>query len=177
MSHRGGPPIDFQAWAQNQIAKRAAAALKARDEAFAARHADTPLPELARYLHRCSLSLGHSPSPDEVDGGAFIQQRFGGWDAALRLAKLPPPASMRKLTDTARYKAEKKKQEPLFRQERKEKKRIKREKAEQRKREIAAKKRAEKEAAAVQEAEGRLNACLESAFAESLPTFSADSPR
>ena len=35
MSQRGGRPIDFQAWAQNQIVKRTVAALEARDEAFA----------------------------------------------------------------------------------------------------------------------------------------------
>ena len=29
MSQRGGRPIDFQAWAQNQIVKRAVAALEA----------------------------------------------------------------------------------------------------------------------------------------------------
>ena len=69
MSQRGGRPIDFQAWAQNQIVKRAVAALEARDEAFAERNADTPLPQLARYLSRCAISLGHSPSPSEVDGG------------------------------------------------------------------------------------------------------------
>ena len=82
MSQRGGRPIDFQAWAQNQIVKRAVAALEARDEAFAERNADTPLPQLARYLSRCAISLGHSPSPSEVDGGTFIEQRFGSWAAA-----------------------------------------------------------------------------------------------
>ena len=107
MSQRGGRPIDFQAWAQNQIVKRAVAALEARDEAFAERNADTPLPQLARYLSRCAISLGHSPSPSEVDGGTFIEQRFGSWAAAMAAARLPQPHSMRKLRDTARYKTEK----------------------------------------------------------------------
>lgn len=44
MSQRGGRPIDFQAWAQNQIVKRAVAALEARDEAFAERNADKIVP-------------------------------------------------------------------------------------------------------------------------------------
>ena len=91
MSQRGGRPIDFQAWAQNQIVKRAVAALEARDEAFAERNADTPLPQLARYLSRCAISLGHSPSPSEVDGGTFIEQRFGSWAAAMAAARLPQP--------------------------------------------------------------------------------------
>lgn len=51
MSSRNGAPIDFQAWAQNQIVKRTEAALKERDAAFAERHAETPLPQLARYLN------------------------------------------------------------------------------------------------------------------------------
>lgn len=146
MSQRGGRPIDFQAWAQNQIVKRAVAALEARDEAFAERNADTPLPQLARYLSRCAISLGHSPSPSEVDGGTFIEQRFGSWAAAMAAAKLPQPRSMRKLRDTARYKAEKVKQEPLFREERRQKRQRKMEQSEQRKREQAAKKRAERAA-------------------------------
>lgn len=148
MSQRGGRPIDFQAWAQNQIVKRAVAALEARDEAFAERNADTPLPQLARYLIRCAISLGHSPSPNEVDGGTFIEQRFGSWAAAMAAAKLPQPRSMRKLRDTARYKAEKVKQEPLFREERRQKRQRKLEQSEQRKQEQAIKKRAERAAKA-----------------------------
>ena len=146
MSQRGGRPIDFQAWAQNQIVKRTVAALEARDEAFAERNADTPLPQLARYLSRCAISLGHSPSPSEVDGGTFIEQRFGSWAAAMAAAKLPQPRSMRKLRDTARYKAEKVKQEPLFREERRQKRQRKLEQSEQRKKEQAIKKRAERAA-------------------------------
>lgn len=173
MSSRNGAPIDFQAWAQNQIVKRTEAALKERDAAFAERHAETPLPQLARYLHRCSLSLGHSPSPNKVDGGSFIEERFGSWEAAMRLAKLPLPTSMRKLKDTARYKQEKVRQEPLFREERKKKKQLKRERADQRKHEMAVKKRAEKAAKAEWEAKKKAEAeakaaALEASLAENV---------
>ena len=173
MSSRSGAPIDFQAWAQNQISKRTEAALKERDEAFAARHGETPLPQLARYLHRCSLSLGHSPSPNEVDGGSFIEERFGSWEAAMRLAKLSPPTSMRKLRDTARYKSERKRQEPLFREERKKKKQLKRERADQRKHEMAVKKRAEKAAQAEREAKKKAEAEAKAAALEAAPTENA----
>lgn len=173
MSSRNGAPIDFQAWAQNQIVKRTEAALKERDAAFAERHAETPLPQLARYLHRCSLSLGHSPSPNEVDGGSFIEERFGSWEAAMRLAKLPLPTSMRKLKDTARYKSERKRQEPLFREERKKKKQLKRERADQRKHEMAVKKRAEKAAQAEREAKKKAEAEAKAAALEAAPTENA----
>lgn len=180
MSQRGGRPIDFQAWAQNQIVKRTVAALEARDKAFAERNADTPLPQLARYLSRCAISLGHSPSPSEVDGGTFIEQRFGSWAAAMAAARLPQPRSMRKLRDTARYKAEKVKQEPLFREERRQKRQRKLEpNPSQRKREQAAKKRAERAAKAEwaakkkAEAEAKALTLAETSAEAALDTISA----
>ena len=112
--------FDVESWRDRQIAQRTKDALAARDAAFAEKHAETPLRELAQYLARCA----HSPAPCEVDGGAFIEQRFGSWDAALRAACLPP-ARMMKLNGTARYRKERAIQEPLFLAERKEKKRQK----------------------------------------------------
>lgn len=170
-SYANGKPIDYYAMAERQIAKRVKEALEARDAAFAERHAETPLPQLAQYLKRCAETLKHSPSPNEVDGGAFIEERFGSWEAAMRLAKLSPPKSMRKLSDTARYKGEKARQEPLYREERKKKKQLKRERADQRKHEMAVKKRAEKAAQAEWEAKKKAEAeakaaALEASLAE-----------
>ena len=116
--------FDVENWRDQQIAQRTKDALAARDAAFAEKHAETPLRELAQYLTRCACTLRHSPAPCEVDGGAFIEQRFGSWDAALRAACLPP-ARMMKLNSTARYRKERAVQEPLFLAERKEKKRQK----------------------------------------------------
>ena len=64
-----------------------------------------------------------------MDGGAFIEQRFGSWDAALEMAHLRPPIKEPKLKDTARYKREKAVQEPLFYEESERKKKAKRAKA------------------------------------------------
>ena len=113
--------FDYNSWRDQQIAQRTKDALAARDAAFAEKHAGTPLRELALYLARCARTLRHSPAPCEVDGGAFIEQRFGSWDAALRAACLPPARTM-KLNSTARYRKERAVQEPLFLAERKEKK-------------------------------------------------------
>ena len=99
--------FDVESWREQKIAQRTKDALAARDAAFAEKHADTPLRELALYLARCARTLRHSPAPCEVDGGAFIEQRFGSWDAALEMARLRPPAKEPKLKDTARYKREK----------------------------------------------------------------------
>lgn len=165
-SFANGKPIDYYALAERQIAKRTKAALEARDAEFAEQHAETPLPQLAQYLRRCAETLKHSPSPSEVDGGDFIETRFGSWEAAMREAKLSPPKSMRKLSDTARYKGEKARQEPLYREERKKKKQFKRERADQRKHEMAIRKRAEKAAKAEWEAKKKAEAEAKAAALE-----------
>ena len=121
--------FDVESWRDRQIAQRTKDALAARDAAFAEKHADTPLEKLAQYLVRRANMLRHTPAPCEVDGGAFIEERFGGWDAALEMARLRPPAKEPKLKDTARYKREKAVQEPLFYEESARKKKAKRAKA------------------------------------------------
>lgn len=82
--------FDYQSWFDRNVAKRAEAALAERDAAFAEKYAETPLIDLARYLVRKAELIRHTPSPCEVDGGAFIEERFGSWEAALQMAKLPP---------------------------------------------------------------------------------------
>lgn len=69
--------FDYNSWCDQQIAQRTKDALAARDAAFSEKHAGTPLRELALYLARCARTLRHSPAPCGVDGGAFIEQRFG----------------------------------------------------------------------------------------------------
>ena len=121
--------FDYKSWFDRHVAERTAAALEARDAAFAEKHADTPLRELALYLARCARTLRHSPAPCEVDGGTFIEERFGSWDTVLEMAHLRPPIKEPKLKDTARYKREKAVQEPLFYEESERKKKEKRAKA------------------------------------------------
>ena len=141
--------FDYQDWLRQQVAKRARAALDARDAAFAEKHADTPLNELAHYLRRQADMLRRTPGPCEVDGGAFIEQRCGSWEAACKAAYLCPPIRLPKLINTARYNREKKVQEPLVIAEHEEKKKLKRQKKAQRRNELAqeqaAKRRAERE--------------------------------
>ena len=149
--------FDVESWRDRQIAQRTKDALAARDAAFAEKHADTPLRELALYLARCARTLRHSPAPCEVDGGTFIEERFGSWDAALRAACLPPTRTKAKLSGTARYRKERAIQEPLFLAERKEKKRQKQIEKNLRQGQLAhekaVKRRAEKEAAKAAEQE------------------------
>ena len=121
--------FDVENWRDQQIAQRTKDALAARDAAFAEKHADTPLAHLAQYVGNRAELLRHTPSPCEIDGGTFIEERFGGWAAVLEMAHLRPPIKEPKLKDTARYKREKAVQEPLFYEESERKKKAKRAKA------------------------------------------------
>ena len=148
--------FDYQNWLNGQVAERAKASLTARDAAFAENNAGVTRAALTQYLNVCAAALGHSPSPTEIDGGAFIEQRFGSWDNAMTAAGLPRPKTTPKLNNTLRYRMEKEKLLPLFLAERKEKKRQKQTEKDlrrgQRMHERAVKRRAEREAAEAKKA-------------------------
>lgn len=90
--------FDYQNWLNGQVAERAKASLTARDAAFAENNAGVTRAALTQYLNVCAAALGHSPSPTEIDGGAFIEQRFGSWDNAMTAAGLPRPKPHLNLT-------------------------------------------------------------------------------
>ena len=106
--------FDYQNWLNSQVAERAKASLTARDAAFAENNAGVTRAALTQYLNVCAAALGHSPSPTEIDGGAFIEQRFGSWDNAMTAAGLPRPKTTPKLNNTLRYRMEKEKLLPLY---------------------------------------------------------------
>lgn len=92
MSHRNPRErFDYKSWFERNVAKRTVAALAARDAEFAEKHAETPLAHLAQYVGNRAELLRHTPSPCEIDGGTFIEERFGGWAAVLEMAHLRPP--------------------------------------------------------------------------------------
>lgn len=148
--------FDYQNWLNGQVAERAKASLTARDAAFAENNAGVTRAALTQYLNVCAAALGHSPSPTEIDGGAFIEQRFGSWDNAMTAAGLPRPKTTPKLNNTLRYRMEKEKLLPLFLSERKEKKRQKQIEKNLRQGQLthekAVKRRAEREAAEAKKA-------------------------
>ena len=148
--------FDYQNWLNGQVAERAKASLTARDAAFAENNAGVTRAALTQYPNVCAAALGHSPSPTEIDGGAFIEQRFGSWDNAMTAAGLPRPKTTPKLNNTLRYRMEKEKLLPLFLSERKEKKWQRQTEKDlrrgQRMHERAVKRRAEREAAEAKKA-------------------------
>jgi hypothetical protein len=49
--------------------------------------------ELLDYIRRCADELGRTPLGREVQGIAYLQERFGSWAAAVHLAGLRPTGS------------------------------------------------------------------------------------
>lgn len=98
--------------------QRTLAALEEQDRKFAGAHRDTETEELLRYICVEAERLGHSPRPEELCGGGFIAERFGGWSAALKAAGLPPsPGKAPELKRLERYKREFRRQAKLRRLE------------------------------------------------------------
>lgn len=98
------------------------AALEQQEQTFREAHdADTDA-ELLAYLNRCAAQLGHSPHPGEIVGSKLIQERFGTWQHALRLAGLPSPPKDLSYQKFARIQEETQRQKEIYRQKKAEKK-------------------------------------------------------
>lgn len=65
------------------LVRRTYAALAKKNVQFVLEHQNDTNKELALYLNRCRLALGHTPARTEVIGGDFLEMRFGSWANAL----------------------------------------------------------------------------------------------
>lgn len=75
-------------WRDAKIAELTKNAIQQKNEAFVQQHrADTNRD--FQYLWRCARTLGRSPSDTEVIGADLLTERFGSWERALEMAKLP----------------------------------------------------------------------------------------
>ena len=103
-------------------------ALEAQEQEFAQNRGGDSDEQLLAYLQFCAELLDHTPWPREIVGGSLIERRFGTWQAALCLAKLPLPNTPDKITVFVRYQEETERQKVIYR----EKKAAKKQKAQQR---------------------------------------------
>ena len=104
------------------IRKMVDQALEEQEHLFRKDHEPDTDGQLLAYLKNAALQMGHTPWPGEITGGAYIEQRFGSWNQALYLAKLPEPNTPNKQSTFARVQAETEKQKALYRQKKAEKK-------------------------------------------------------
>ena len=99
-------------------------ALDEHEREFARVHGGDSEEELLDHLRACAQNLGHSPRPGEIDGGRFIEARFGLWETALEKAGLPKATAPNRPSGFARYKAEEERQKALYRERKAEKKKF-----------------------------------------------------
>lgn len=97
-------------------------ALHVREEQFALEHGEDTNEQLAQYLRACAQKLRHTPWPREIDGGTVLRARFGSWEQALEMAKLPLPSTPDKISSFARIQEETERQKMIYREKKAEKK-------------------------------------------------------
>lgn len=117
----GGKPTTSRCAFENIIRRRTEEALAARQREFPQLHRDDTDAQLLEYLIRCAEEIGHSPNACEIIGGAYIYQRFGSWDRALRLAGLGRPSQAPDFQRRWIYKQEQQRQLELHRADKRKK--------------------------------------------------------
>ena len=96
--------------------------LAAQEERFEELHRDDKDEMLLSYLKASALRLGHSPWPQEIQGGCYLEKRFGSWTAALSAAELPLPQTPNRSSRFARVQEETKIQKEIYQKKKEEKK-------------------------------------------------------
>ena len=91
-------------------------ALEQQEQEFRQEHQEDTDAQLLAYLQACAKQLHHSPWPDEIVGGSFLQERFGSWSRALFLAGLPGPRTPKQNKTNVRFQTEVEKQKEIYRQ-------------------------------------------------------------
>ena len=112
-------------------------ALEQQERDFLLQHETDSDEALLAYLRSRAVRLQHTPRPGEIVGELLIRERFGSWEQACSLAKLPPPEPVK--GSLARVRKETERQKELYRLRKAEKKEL----AAQRRSQQAAKKRPE----------------------------------
>ena len=97
-------------------------ALTQQEQEFRQQHETDTDAQLLAYLRAWAIQKHHTPWPGEIVGGSFIQERFGSWDRALAMARLPMPKTANRSQSFVRVQEETQKQKEIYRQQKAEKK-------------------------------------------------------
>ncbi|MBR2422073.1 MAG: hypothetical protein IKB09_06955 [Oscillospiraceae bacterium] len=97
-------------------------ALTQQEQEFRQQHETDTDAQLLAYLRAWAIRKHHTPWPGEIVGGSFIQERFGSWDRALAMARLPMPKTANRSQSFVRVQEETQKQKEIYRQRKAEKK-------------------------------------------------------
>ena len=97
-------------------------ALEQQEQEFRQLHQADTDEQLLTYLRSWAVRYHHTPWPGEIVGGSFIQERFGSWNRALALARLPLPKTANQSKSFARIQQETERQKEIYKQKKAEKK-------------------------------------------------------
>ena len=97
-------------------------ALEQQEQEFRQQHIEATDEQLLAYLRAWAIRKQRAPWPGEIVGGSFIQERFGTWNRALAMARLPMPRTANRSQSFARVQEETEKQKERYRQRKAEKK-------------------------------------------------------
>ena len=97
-------------------------ALQQQEESFREQHESDTDQQLLLYLRAWAVRLHHTPRPGEIQGGSLIQERFGSWERAVLLARLPAPRGLNQQKYFARVQEETERQKEVYRRKKAEKK-------------------------------------------------------
>ena len=97
-------------------------ALGDQEQEFREQHEKNTDGELLLYLRGCAIRLHHTPWPGEILGGKLILERFGSWDRAVMLARLPEPRGQNQPKNFLRVQEETERQKEIYRKRKAEKK-------------------------------------------------------
>ena len=97
--------------------RRIEEALAEKQRLFAQEHEQDSDEILLRYVKDFAEELGRTPNSSEIIGGAYLKERFGGWDKLLERAELPLPGRAADLRHRLIFKKEREQQLKLWRDE------------------------------------------------------------
>ena len=104
------------------IRKMVQESLEQQEAAFRQAHEGDTDEQLLQYLRSWAMRLNHTPWPGEILGGSYIETRFGSWNRALAMARLPLPHTANQSKSFARFRDETEKQKEIYKQKKSEKK-------------------------------------------------------
>ena len=104
------------------IRRMVQASLEQQEAQFRQQHQADTDEQLLAYLRSWAIRLHHTPWPGEILGGTFLLERFGSWNRAVALARLPMPRTANQSKSFARVQEETEKQKELYKQRKAEKK-------------------------------------------------------
>ena len=99
-------------------------ALQAQELQFRQDHARDTDAQLLDLVRDWVSDHGYTPWPLEIQGGSYMAERFGSWEALIDQARLKPPAHPNRTQSFQRFREETERQKAIYRRKKAEKKQL-----------------------------------------------------